>query len=80
MKYLPTVDVWDPAINAALRNGQLKLQCGQWIQCGEGPRSRFVGVTEGGYSIYAAHWDGSSRARADRFKSLRECFPRKSSR
>lgn len=43
MRYLPVVDVWNPAVHAALATGQLRLQCGQWITCGPdaGYKSRF---------------------------------------
>lgn len=53
MKYLPVVDMWNPAIHAAVLNGQLKLQRGQWISCGGKPYSRFVGCN--GRSIDACH-------------------------
>lgn len=56
MKYLPTVDAWNPAISAALHSGQLRLQSGQWIQCGDGPKSRFIKATR--YGIHAKHYSG----------------------
>jgi len=55
MKYLPTINAWDPGISAALRLGALKLQCGQWLQCGPGPKSRYVRTCLGG-SIWAIHY------------------------
>ena len=55
MKYLPVIDVWNNAINAALRSGQLKLQRGQWISCGGKPYSRFVGINLKTGTIDACH-------------------------
>jgi hypothetical protein len=69
MKFLPTVNLWDAATAAALRSGQLKLQRGQWCQCGEGARSRFVGIYAGGRSIWVAHPEGKHGTR-DSFKRL----------
>ena len=43
MKYLPTIDLNQPGIATALYDGQLKLQCGQWVLNGPGTKSRFVG-------------------------------------
>ena len=56
MKYLPTIDMWanDGVMQTALRQGQLKLQPGQWIRCGQESPSRFVRVTKAG-SIWAVH-------------------------
>ena len=54
-KCLPTVNLWNPAVDTALRNGQLKLQRGQWVQCGEGTKSRFLEVTTGGGTIRCVH-------------------------
>ncbi len=57
MLFLPTVNLWDNAINQAVSSGQLKLQTGQWVQCGP-TRSRFVCVRPGG-SIWCVHPDNS---------------------
>lgn len=64
MKFLPVVDMWNPAIHAAVLNGQLKLQRGQWISCGGKPYSRFVGTN--GRSIDAVH-GGSGKQVTRRF-------------
>lgn len=56
MRYLPTLDVWNRAIHAAIFSGQIRLQCGQWIRCGDSPPSRFVKFN--GRSIWAAHPEG----------------------
>ena len=67
-RYLPAVNVHDPSISAAIYSGALRLQCGQWLQTGDKNLSRFVKFT--GASIWAAHWDGSKKARAERFRQL----------
>ena len=58
MKYLPTIDLWNPAISSAIYNGQLKLQRGQWVTCGGAKPSRFVCMK--GKSIWAAHPEGEA--------------------
>jgi len=71
MKYLPTIDLWNPAFNHAVRTGQLKLQTGQWVKCGNEKKSRFVSLREGG-TIWASHWQGDSKSTNERFKALLE--------
>ena len=56
MRFLPVIDLWNPGIHEAVFNGQLKLQCGQWVRCGSNQLSRFVRFTGG--SIWAAHPEG----------------------
>jgi hypothetical protein len=70
MKYLPTIDLWNPAFQSAVRNGQLKLQVGQWVKCGSDKKSRFVCITPSGKSIWASHWQGNSKATLSHFKAL----------
>lgn len=64
MKYLPVINLWNPAIQTALLNGQLKLQRGQWISCGGKPYSRFVGCN--GRTIDAVH-GANGKEVTDRF-------------
>ena len=54
MKYLPTLDLWDPGIGKAVETGRLKLQRGQWVRCGQQKPSRVVNVSERG-TIWAVH-------------------------
>ena len=61
-KYLPTVDLWKH--EETVRTGSLKLQCGQWVTCGEGVKSRFVSTN--GKSILVAH-GGSTKEVCSRF-------------
>lgn len=65
MNYLPTVNLWNAGIHRALVSGQLKLQVGQWIQCGEGHKSRFVGIKNG--VIDAVHWTGTAKNTRNKF-------------
>lgn len=52
MKYLPTLDLWNKSIQAAIKHGQIKLQVGQWVYCGDHKiKSRFVGVKNGVFDI-----------------------------
>lgn len=71
MKYLPTVNLWNPAIASAVATGQMKLQAGQWVQCGQGNKSRFAGISSGG-TLYVAHHNGSVAAQQQRFADLRK--------
>ena len=72
MRYLPTLNIWNRGISHAVRTGQLKLQRGQWIQCGANAkhRSRFVRIV--GDTIHAAHWEGSPSATKRRYQTLCE--------
>ena len=79
MKYLPTLNLWNVGIHTAIVTGQLKLLSGQWVQCGEGMKSRFISVNNG--VINAVHWSGTAkrthskyllRARLNRLNVARE--------
>jgi hypothetical protein len=72
MKYLLTIDLWNPAVNYAVRTGQLKLQTGQWVKCGNEKKSRFVCVKPKSGTIWASHWQGDSKSTNERFKTLLE--------
>ena len=62
MRYLTTLDVWKPSIQDAIKSGQIKLQRGQWLICGNSShRCRYVGLL-GDRSIWVTHWQGSSKA------------------
>jgi len=54
MKFTKTINLNAEGIQDALRSGALKLQRGQWVRCGEGKPSRFVGFV--GQNIWAIHW------------------------
>ena len=73
MQYLPTVDLWSPAINAAVRTGQLRLLPGQWVRCGQSRPSRWVGVTRGG-SLWAVHPHGAAGVSNARFSDLLSAY------
>lgn len=72
MKYLPVVDLWNPALAAAVRTGQLKLQPGQWVRCGSAQPSRFVKASS--TSVWAVHPEGDPagkrRVSNTRFRAL----------
>lgn len=65
MRYLPTLNLWNPGVRTAIVTGQLKLISGQWIQCGEGHKSRFISVNNG--VINAVHWSGTGKATRSKF-------------
>lgn len=59
LRFLPTIDLWanHGVMQDAIRSGQLQLLPGQWVQCGPGPKSRFVCVRPGG-SLWVVHAEG----------------------
>ena len=72
MKYLQTIDLWADGMTDALRSGQLKLQVGQWVYCGNKEhKSRYVGCN--GRTINAVHWRGDSAKTTAAFIDRVEC-------
>ena len=64
MKYIKAIDVW--AYGQAIRDGQIRLQSGQWVRLGEnGPLSRFHEVSRPGGIIYAFHGPRASQKYLD---------------
>jgi len=61
MKYLPAINLWGSGVQAALRAGQLQLQSGQWVRCGDGPLSRYDYCTRTGY-VRAYHGPEGGKA------------------
>lgn len=74
MRYLPTVDLWNNAIHAAVCSGQIRLQPGQWVRCGQQRPSRFVRWT--GRSMQAVHPQGARGVSNERLKQAIACWPR----
>lgn len=75
MKYLPTIDLWATGIQEAIHQGQLKLQTGQWVRCGQKNPSRWVGKV--GNSLWVAHPQGTPKDSYTRFMSLVEVSRKK---
>ncbi len=75
MRYLKTLDLWDNNTQTAIISGQIKLQAGQWVKCGEGKLSRFVKNT--GRSLWVAHPQGTPAKTRERFLSLLSASNRK---
>jgi hypothetical protein len=67
MRYTKTVDLWDHNTAHMVRTGQLKLQTGQWVRCGQQQPSRFVKIQDSGVIVAAHPQDGNTRKR---FKTL----------
>ena len=70
MMYLPELNLWDRAISSAIRNGQIKLQPGQWLRCGaknqQNKPCRFVRLTQA-KTLWVVHWQGSAKATNEKF-------------
>jgi hypothetical protein len=71
MKFIATVNLWAEGIQDRILAGTLRIQRGQWTQCGAGPRSRFVGVRNG--IFWVAHSEGD-RATRDSFPRMVKAF------
>jgi len=69
MKYLPAMNIWAGDQLERLISGDLVLQIGQWIRCGENARcSRWCGVTSTG-TLVAAHPRGKRGVSMDNFRN-----------
>ena len=81
MQYIATLDLWAPGIQSAIERGQIKLQRGQWLQCGgSAPKKcRFIGVRGSG-SIWVTHWQGSGRATVEKFITAADAFTGRATR
>lgn len=73
MRYTKTIDLWAEGVQTAIINGNLRIQPGQWVRCGSGPRSRFVGVKPSGI-FWVAHYQGNKYSTNRRFTQLMENF------
>jgi hypothetical protein len=72
MKFIPAINIHEPGIEAQLYSGEMKLQPGQWIHCGDGTRaSRFAGATR--HVIYASHPGADKAPTLDHFQRMRKC-------
>ena len=67
MKFIKTVNLWDESTIQALTNGQLKLQVGQYVNCGGGVKSRFISVDTKSGTVDVAH-GGSNKEVTRKFK------------
>lgn len=60
-KYVKTIDLWEGSNEQMLRDGQLRLQSGQWVKCGpHGAKSRFVKANK--FNITVIHGSTTSEA------------------
>ena len=67
MKFQKTIDLWADGVIDALENGNLRLQKGQWIRCGQSAKSRFVQVKTRSRTIHAVHPKGEAGVSIKRF-------------
>lgn len=80
MRYLPTLNIWKPSIQNAIKSGQIKLQRGQWLRCGtSGKRCRFVGFLND-HSLWVTHWQGTPEKTNTKFLSAVECYTARAAR
>ena len=66
MKFIKPIDLWTHG--EAVLKGQIKLQRGQWVKCGN-DMARFVGISKG-RTLWVAHNQGNSKDTLQRFKDL----------
>ena len=67
MQYLKTIDLWGKGVQRAIQSGQIKLQVGQWVKCGDGEKSRYLGHTK--HTFDCVHWQGSAKRTNELFKA-----------
>lgn len=67
MKFQKTIDLWADGVVDALEKGNLRLQKGQWIRCGQAAKSRFVQVKPVSRTIHAVHPKGEAGVSTKRF-------------
>ena len=65
MKFQKTLDLWETGVQEKIDSGEIKLQRGQWLICGdggglEGKKCRYVGQFGG--RVWVTHWQGSAEA------------------
>ena len=54
MRFVATLNLWDAGTITAIQNGQLRLQPGQWVKCGNERPSRLVRISDSG-TVWAIH-------------------------
>ena len=69
MIFIKTVDLWCKSTVRAIQKGQLSLQCGQWVKCGNDKQlSRFISYSKTSGTFDVAH-GGSNKEVNHRFLS-----------
>jgi hypothetical protein len=69
MKYSKVLNLWQEGVQEDIVSGQIKLQRGQWLRCGESDKPcRYVGLSRSN-SIWVTHWQGNSKATLEKFMS-----------
>ncbi|AUS02237.1 hypothetical protein NVP2096O_02 [Vibrio phage 2.096.O._10N.286.48.B5] len=58
---MKTVNLWDSRVITAIKLGQLVLQTGQWVQCGTGKKSRFVGYNKSNGVFDVVHYPRTNK-------------------
>lgn len=77
--FIKTVDLWNTDVVNAIASGELVLRPGQWVQCGNGTKSRLVGYNAKSGTFDVAHGGNgtevnrrfSARMRASRLAKQR---------
>ena len=75
MQYQKPIDLWGKGVQEGILSGRIKIQCGQWVHCGNPQHlSRYVGhhlkrykghIASGTFDV--VHWQGTSRVTTERF-------------
>jgi len=74
MKYLKTLDLWEPTIQSAIINGQIKLQVDQWLTCGINNTHKCRFVKTNGVTIHVIHWQGNAKETNRKFRQAVQNF------
>jgi hypothetical protein len=69
MIFVKTIDLWCKSTVRAIQSGQLKLQCGQWVRCGNDKQlSRYISYDKNSGVFNVVH-GGSNKEVNHRFFS-----------
>ena len=71
MAYITAPDLWDPAVESAVRLGLLALTPGQRIRCGGERCAVFAGISQAG-TVYAVHYVPGQGYNWPKFHALRD--------
>jgi len=62
MAFIKTLNIWAPGVQDKILSGEIKLQRGQWLECGENATKKCRYIGHNGTTINVVHWQGSTEA------------------
>lgn len=71
MKFTKTLNLWAPGVQEKILSGSIKLQAGQWLECGENAARKCRYIGHNGRTINVVHWQGSAQATSELYAMRR---------